>query len=338
MKRVTIKDIANSLCISVSTVSRALANDKNIRLETREKIFEEADRMGYRRNHFAACLRSGLTNTIGVITHEMLTPYTAGVLKGIQNVTQQQNINVIIYNSENNSSQEKANILALDHSLADGIIISLCDNSENLDLISRLQNKGVPVVFFANTPSHFDATMVVENAYDKAFYLTDHLICSGRRRIVHLAGPKGILSHDDALRGYRDALVKFNIPVDDQLIIPTDIKPEAGARAIDKLLENNVDFDAVFACNDLPAIGAMNRLREVGKDIPADVSVAGFSGSPLSTMVYPQLTTVEAPLEEVGMKAASLLLHKIEHPEDRNEKITVDTRIRLRASTHDNPN
>lgn len=334
MKNVTIKDIANHLCISVSTVSRALSDDKNIRKETKERIFKAAAELGYRRNPLAVNLRTGRSNTIGVIANEMISPFAALVFKGIQDVMLDAGVNVIMANSDNDSEQERRNLQIMESSMADGIIISLCEGSRNMDEFRRLQAKGIPMVFCAHTPSGFDASQVMVNDYDKAFYLMDHLICSGRRRIVHIKGPEDSVGHADIFRAYLDSLRKFGIEPDESLVIPARLSVEEGRRVADEILDSGIDFDAVFACGDLPAIGVMNRLRERGVRVPEDVSVAGFYGSPLSQMVYPALTTVEPPLYEMGQKAADLLLKRISYPDVKSERVVVDAKIRLRESTH----
>ncbi len=334
MKHVTIKDIASHLCLSVSTVSRALADDKNIRKETRELIFRTAKELGYHRNPHAASLRSGRTNTIGVLVNEMISPFASQVIQGIQNVMRFNGTSILICNSDNDPHQERRNIQILENSLVDGIIVSICHSGQNIDELRRLQEKGIPMVFFDHSPSGITAPKVVANNYDKAFYLTDNLIMSGRRRIVHIKGPDIISDLADIHHAYRDCLQKHKIPYDPQLVVEASTSAEEGRRVAEHLLESGIGFDAVFACHDLLAIGVMNRLHDAGIRIPEDVAVAGFSGSQLSKLVYPPLTTVEPPLCEMGEKAAGLLLEQIKHPGSRNHKITVDAIIKLRKSSH----
>ncbi len=334
MKRVTIKDIANHLHLSVSTISRALADDKNIKRETKEQVFEAAKELGYHRNLLAASLRRGRSNTVGVIVNEMLTPFASEVIKGIQNVMHEKGIRVLICNSNNNPEQELRNIRLMENSLTDGIIIAMCHDSHNLDEFRRLQEKGIPMVFFNSTPRGFEVSGVVMNSYSKSFFLVDHLVCSGRRKIVLVRGPQATVDMVDIYKAYLDSLAKFNIPVNKDLIVDADLSVEEGERIADLLVEKEVDFDAVFASHELLAIGIMNRLRDHGITIPDDVSIAGFSGSTFSKLVYPKLTTVEPPLEEMGVKAAEMLLEKLDHPGAAPKKIVIDAKIELRESSH----
>lgn len=133
-------------------------------------------------------------------------------------------------------------------------------------------------------------------------------------------------------RGYREAMEKFRL-YDPQLIIKTGMTFADGAAAVDRLVQQDVDFDAVYAFTDTLAIGAMNRLRELGRRVPEDVAVAGFSGTELSTIVFPQLTTVEPPLMEMGRCAAELVLEKVRNPEAENRKVVLRTAMKYRGST-----
>lgn len=334
MKRVTIKDIASHLCISVSTVSRALADDRNIRKETRELIFRTAKELGYQRNPLAASLRSGRTNTVGVLVNEMVSPFASQVIQGIQNIMHFNGISILICNSDNDPDQERRNIQIMENSLVDGIIVSLCHTGQNIDELKRLQGRGVPMVFFDHSPAGMTAPKVVANNYDKAFYLTDNLILSGRRHIVHIKGPEVMADLADIHNAYRDCLCKHRIPYDRDLVIEASASPDEGRRVAEHLLDSGISFDAVFACHDLIAIGVMNRLHDAGLRIPEDVAVAGFSGSQLSKLVYPPLTTVEPPLCEMGEEAARLLLEQIRHPGAESRNVTVDAKIKLRKSSH----
>lgn len=332
MKRVTIKDIANHLCISVSTVSRALADDKNIRQETKNRIYAAADELGYKRNVIAANLRSGRSNTVAVVVNEMVTPFASRLVRGIQEKCNERNIYLVTCNSDNNPESESEIIRMISHSLIDGIIVVPCDPS-NIENYKALSRKGYPIVFVMHSPDEMDVSSVVLNNYDKSFFLLDHLVCSGRKRIIFVKSPA--LSPNDKLlmNAYVDTLKKFKIPYDENLIVEGGITMEDGMDVVDRIIESGVEFDAVFACNELVSIGVMNRLRDHGIRIPQDVSVAGFTGSELADIVYPSLTTVDPPLEKMGVKACELLFKKIDNPHSKSEKVVVDANIVFRNST-----
>ncbi|MFI3316802.1 MAG: LacI family DNA-binding transcriptional regulator [Rikenellaceae bacterium] len=333
MKRVTIKDIAKHLTISVSTVSRALSDDKNIRMETREKVIAAAKKLGYRPNPVATSLKSGRTNTIGMIVPEMITPYAAQVIGGAQEVLHKYGFKVIIAESHESWEQERENIETMERFMVDGILVSICDYQRNAEAYSRLLDQGVPIVFFDRIAHKMSVSQVIVDDYIKSFFLTEHLLRSGRKRIVHLQGPKSVYNSVERTKGYHDAIAKFKADDSPELIVKKGIGFEDGAAAIDELIERKVEFDAIFAFTDTLAIGAMNRLREHGMSVPDQVAVSSFSGTILSTIVNPQLTTVEAPLRQMGLRAAELIVEKIENPQAPTRSIVLDAEIVLRAST-----
>lgn len=333
MKHVTIKDLAARLCLSTSTVSRALTGDKNIRRETREQVQALANELGYKRNEVALGLKRGQTNTVGIIVPEMITPFAAEVIGGIQEILFREGLRVIITQSNENPATERMNLRLMEQFRVDGIIIDLCHNLENEEEYRRIQHEGTPVVFYDRVPLSDDVTKVVVDDYIQSFFLVEHLIRSGRRRIIHLEAPSYITNAHERLRGYRNALEKFGIPYDPALVIKAGISIDDGKQAAERLLRENVSFDALFAFTDTLAIGAMNCLQEHGILVPEEVAVAGFSGTVLSTIVHPQLTTVEQPLREIGRTAAGLLIEKIRHPETSPRTVTLKAELKIRRST-----
>lgn len=333
MKHITIKDIARHLSLSVSTVSRALVNDKNIRRETKEKVLEAAKALGYKPNPVATNLKYGHTNTVGVIVPEMVTPFASQVINGIQSILYANGLKVIIAESHEDPQKEKENLQMMERFMVDGIIICLCSYKENKEEYLRLQQAKMPMVFFDRIPHDLDVSQVIVDDYMKTFFLVEHLIRSGHQRIIHLQGPDDVYNSIERARGYKDALTKFKIPVEADMLIKTGLTFDDGAKAADLLIEKDIPFDALFAFTDTLAIGAMNRLRELNKRIPEEIAIASFSGTVLSTIVYPQLTTVEPPLHEMGKTAAELILEKIKNPASANRTIVLDAEIKIRASS-----
>lgn len=333
MKRVTIKDIAEHLTLSVSTVSRALIDDKNIRRETKEKVLEAAKKLGYKPNPVATNLKYGRTNTVGVIVPEMITPFASQVIEGVQKVLYPKGLKVIIAQSGENPETERENLLMMERFMVDGIIICLSHHTQNKDEYVRLQKEGTPMVFYDRIPDGLEVSKVVVDDYLKSFFMVEHLIRIGRKQIAHLQGPSYVFNSIERARGYKDALEKFRIPFDPALVVKTGMTIEDGKQAAVQLLEGGMPFDAIFAFTDTLAIGAMNYLQGRSIKIPEEVAVASFSGTVLSTIVTPQLTTVEQPLVEMGETAARMMLEKINNPETKNRTVVLDADIRLRAST-----
>ncbi len=332
MKRVTIKDIAAYLRLSVSTVSRALADDKNIRQETRNKVFAAADELGYKRNVIAANLRRGKSNTIAVVVNQMITPFASRVIAGIQKYCNEHHIYMVTCNSDNSPEMELETLTMIEHSLMDGIIAIPC-GSKNREKYEFMSHHDVPLVFIMLPSTDPESSCMVVNYYDKAFFLFDHIIQEGKRNIAFVRYPFISRDKDPFVKAYVDSLKKFKIPYNEDLIIDGGITQKDGVEIADKLLESGKNIDAFVSFNELVAIGIMNRVHNKGFRIPEEIAIAAFFGSELSTLVYPSLTTLELPLEDMGYKASELLLKKVENPEFKPEKVIMDAPIAIRAST-----
>lgn len=332
--RATIKDIANYLSVSVATVSRALSGDKNIRPETKEKVLEAAKKLNYKSNPIAKDLQSGKSNTIGVIIPEINTPFFLEIIEGVQNVLYAKGMKVIIAQSGEDPEKEKENLRLMESFMIDGIIIGICHKNKNKEEYTRLIDSGIPMVFFDRIPEGMDVTKVVIDDYTKAFFMVEHLIRSGRKRIAHLKAPSYMHSSSERLRGYKDALEKFHIPFDSTLVIECNgMNFENGRSATITLVEKHIFFDAIFAFTDTIAIGCMKYLYSLNLRIPEDVAIASFSGTKLSEIVHPSLTTVEQPHFEMGQTCAKLILDKINNPSAAPCTITLNAELKLREST-----
>lgn len=333
MKYITIKDIANKLGISKSTVSRALSGDNNVSKDTREKIQVLANSMGYKRNETAANLRQQHTNTIGIIVPEMITPFFMYVIISAQKVLNEQNYKVIITQSHEDTQAEAYNLKLMENYRVDGIIMSICHGEENIKEYLRIQEKGIPIVFFDRVPSEVNATKIIVNDYIKSMFLMEHLIRSGRRRILHLAGPKRIPNSEERKRAYKDALAKFKIPLDPDLLIEGENERSEGERLLKIVLSKNIPFDAIFCFGETLSIGALNYIQSQKIRVPEDVAICSFSGTYLSTIVTPQLTAIQQPFDKMGEVAAEQIIKRINDPNSPCETITLDAEIVFRQST-----
>ncbi|MDR0574942.1 MAG: LacI family transcriptional regulator [Tannerella sp.] len=333
MKYITIKDIAAQLNISKSTVSRALAGDNNVSAETRDKVMALANELGYKRNELAANLRHNQSRTIGIIVPEMLTPFFLYVIISIQKVLNENGFKVIITQSHEDIQAESYNLQLMDDYRVDGIIMSICHKEQNVKEYIRLEKKGIPIVFFDRVPPDMYASKVIVNDYLKSFFMVERLIRSGRKRIVHLAGPDRIPNTAERKRAYKDALAKFKIPYDPELVIDGENERSEGERVIRIFLKKNIPFDAIFCFGETLAIGALNYLQSEGIKIPEDVAICGFSGTYLGTIVTPQLTAVQQPFEEMGRVSAELMIERLNNPDAPCQTITLDAEMVIRQST-----
>lgn len=333
MKYVTIKDIAARLEISKSTVSRALAGDNNVSVETRDKVMALANELGYKRNEMAANLRHSQSRAIGIIVPEMLTPFFLYVIISIQKVLNENGFKVIITQSHEDIQAELYNLQLMDDYRVEGIIMSICHKEQNIKEYMRLEKKGVPIVFFDRVPPKMYASKVIVDDYFKSFFMMEHLIRSGRKRIVHMAGPDRIPNTAERKRAYVDALAKFKIPCDPNLVIHGENERSEGERVIKNFLKQNIPFDAIFCFGETLAIGALNHLKSEGIKVPEDVAICGFSGTYLSTIVTPQLTAIQQPFDDMGRVSAELMMERLNHPDTPCKTVTLEAEMIIRQST-----
>lgn len=342
-KHVTIKDIAQELGISKSTVSRAFNDRYDVKPETRKAVLEMAEKMRFRPNPHAANLVSHKTNIIGVVVPEFVNTFFPRIIMAIQNYLAQEGYNVLITQSGEDPETELSNLRMLEQNRVEGILISVCRDEVNAQYYRDLIEEGMPVVFFSRDCPSVKASRVCIDDYHLAFFATERLIANGTDRkitdVLHLMGPKDLSSTRDRYNGWRDAVIKNGCSTDKKWALPCDgIDRSAGYRMIHKWLSMHPGEmpQGIFAFNDPLAIGAIKALKEVGIKIPEEVRVMGFSESQAALVVEPQLSSVAQPLEEIGRTAARLLLEKIKNPEAEDRKVLLRAKINIRRSSDPN--
>ncbi len=179
----------------------------------------------------------------------------------------------------------------------DGILLSICHDQVNLNEYRRIIRKGIPIVLFDRTIAEMDASQIKIDDYIKSFFMVEHLIRKGKTKIIHLTGPSYIQNTFERIKGYKDALSKFNIPFKEEYLVEAGVDFNSGEDAVRMLVEKNIPFDAIFCFTEMSALGAKNYLQATGGRIPQNVSIACMSGAELSKLVYPTITAVEQPVE-----------------------------------------
>lgn len=333
-KYITIKDIANELGISKSTVSRALSGDSsNVKAETMQLITETARRMGYHRNEMAVSLRKQSSHNIGIIIPEIVTSFYMTFISHVQAILREHGYNVLIAASNESYKQERENIDMMERCMVDGLLISVCDKDRNADIYRRIMSHGTPMVFFDRTVESIEASQVRLDDYIMSFFMVEQLIRSGCRQIVHIPGPSRIRNGYERLRGYRDALEKFHIAYNPDLVLPPALSAEEGSQVMSNFLAKNIAFDAVFGFTETALLGAKNLMQKRGLHIPEDVCVCCMAGTTLCTLVHPTITAVEQPVEQMAAEACRLLMAKISDSDKQVEDVVLRGEIVEREST-----
>jgi LacI family transcriptional regulator len=310
-KEVTIYDLARKLNISIATVSRALKDDPVVSKKTRKKIAELAEQMGYRSNNFARNLRTQRTNTIGVIIPRLNSYFMSTVIAGIENIANLEEYNLIISQSSESAQKEIASAKTLFNSRVDGLLVSLAYDTDSIAHFEAFTKKNIPLIFFDRVAEHPDCTNILINNRKAAYEATTHLITRGRRRVVYITATPKRNVYVDRLQGYRDALAEQEIPFKEEYVILNNLSQESGADAANLILQMNPLPDAVFVANDNCAVGCMIALKKAGIRIPEEIAFAGFNNDPVSTVVEPNLTTINYPGYEMGQVAARHLINHL---------------------------
>ncbi len=336
MKKVTIHDIANELNIAFSTVARALNDHPAISETTKHAVRETAQRLGYRQNKLASSLRSGQSNTIGIIVPSLDVSFFSSVVHGIEKIMNENGYSILLYQSNESFVSEKKGIETFLDSRVAGIIASVAKETTTYDHFTEIQKRRIPFLFFDRAVESLKVPSVTIDDHKGGFLATEHLIKQGYKRIVHITARQTIGIFNERLRGYVDALKQYGLPVDESLILRGDFSLDFGRQCIRELHQRNVTFDAVFALEDFTAMGALQQLLAYNVRVPEDVGVIGFANESFAALVTPGLSTIDQQTVPMGEAAAKLFLKMLRSDDLYNnlpKRIVLDPHLIVRAST-----
>ena len=323
-KKTTIKDIANVLGITPSAVSKALSNHPRISDKTKAAVLQIAENLNYQPNHLASALRKGKSNLVGVIIPKANSLFFSSIIEKIEDVLNEKGYNVIIAQSNESYEKECKSIDALLYTQVDGIIASMANETVKLDYYEKIKSKGIPLILFDRGENDLNVDYVGIDDYLSSHLVIEHLVEQGCKRIAHIAGFSHTRIYKNRIRGYRDALEKFGLPIEESLIIESNLRIEDGRRIMKQLLELENKPDAVYAAGDYAALGALQVLQENHINVPEDIALVGFTNEPFTSLVTPPITSVEQHSEQIGKVAAETLLKRLDTP---NEKVSLNKLI-----------
>jgi DNA-binding LacI/PurR family transcriptional regulator len=332
-KEITLIDIAKELNVSKSTVSRALQNHHSIGAATKDAVRKLAEKYNYQPNAIAASLFKKSTKTIGVIVPILSHYFFSTVIAGIEEVAYKAGYKVIICQSHELYEREVIVSKTLLSAKVDGLIVSVSRETVNMDHFQAFINKNIPLVFFDRLPAGIESSCVSVNDYEGAYQLVEHLIYQGYKRIAHFTGPLNITLSQNRLNGYKDALRKHQILINEALIYECGFERAQGVATTEKLLADGLVPDAIFAVCDPVAIGIMLTLKQKKIKIPHDIAVVGFNDDPTATVIDPPLTTVVQPAFEIGVAAANIVLKQVTQPGGNYIKEVLKTSLIIRQSS-----
>ncbi len=335
-KKYTIKDIADVLGITPSAVSKALNDHPRISKKTKGAVIEVAKSLNYQPNYLATALRKGKSNLVGVIIPRAKSNFFSSVVEKMEEVLNENGYNVIMTQSNESYEKECRNINALLFTQVDGIIASIANETTKLDAYHKIKSRGIPLILFDRGDNNLEVDYVGIDDYKSSQMVVEHLVDQGCKRIAHIAGFNQSPIYRNRILGYKDALVKYNLPVDDNLIIESNLRITDGQRIMKQLLNSPTRPDAVYAAGDLAALGALQVLKEENIKVPDEMALVGFSNEPFTSFVTPSISTVNQHNSEIGRIAAETFLKRMNHPlkEMTLNKIILEAELIVRDSSN----
>ena len=315
MKTITLKQIAEVLNISVTTVSKALKDYPDVSKKTKQRVLDLAKDLNYIPNSFAVSLRMQQSKTIGVIIPATVHHFFSNVIKGILKEAEKKDYLVILLHSNENYELEKKQVDLLISKGVDGILISLSNKTNNFEHLQKIINHDIPLVLFDKIAKTVKCSKVIVDDRKAAYDAVSHLIKKGHKRIAHFRGDLNPQNSIDRFLGYKQALLDHGIVFDPTLVYMCNNNSdfEDGYDNAGKLLKDHgKSVDAIFTITDVIAIGIIKYFTDHGIKIPEDIALFGFSNWFMASVISPSLSSVEQHGYEMGEKSAQIIFQEID--------------------------
>lgn len=327
----TIKDIAVHAEVSVTTVSHVVNGTRFVSVDARQRVNTAIEALRYVPSALARSLKSNRTHTVGMMIPNCSNPFFAELIRGIEDTCFASNFNVILCNSDDNPDKQRKYVRVLSEKQVDGLIVF--SSGGDTDLSEALRETDMPQILLDREVEHVSADLVEVDHEAGAWMATRHLIDLGHRRLACITGPLDLAPARQRLQGYRRALSEAGLASNPTWEVDGGFTSEAGHAAMQQLLAHSQTPSAVFACNDLMAIGAICAATGQGLRVPHDLSVVGFDDIALSAHSSPPLTTIAQPKYQLGVIAATFLLSRISKPDQPLRREVLPAKLCIRQST-----
>lgn len=332
----TLKDIAELLDLSISSVSRALKDNPRISSFTREKVKRAAQELGYTHFEPQPQLSTEASNLIGVIVPKISYHLYAMAISGIENIAEKHGMHIIVCQSNESQEREKSLVEELINIGVKGVIVSLASETKNFFHFEKLKHKGIPLVFFNRECSEVNTHRVAIDNRMAAKDAVLHLIAIGCKKIAYLGGPDILQINQERVLGYKDALKQKEFNIDESLIKYSRFEKESALSAARELLYAPSFPDGILTFSDQMAINVMLAAKERGIKIPEQLSIIGFNNEPVDELLEPSLTSIDQPGYLMGQESAKLLLQPSTSFKNGYEKKVLKSFLVIRNSTNKN--
>jgi LacI family transcriptional regulator len=327
----TIREVAEKVGVSMTTVSHVINDTRFVSPDVRQRVLAAMQELHYRPNAVARSLRQGRTQTIGLILPDSSNPFFAEIGRSIEDAAFQQGFSVILGNTQGDTKRENMYVDVFSKKQVDGILFVA--TGDHADSLQFLQRREMPVVVVNRNLNGIDVDQVFTDNHQGGYQATRHLIDLGHRRIACIAGPSDLTLGADRVVGYSQALEEASLAYDAALVMAGDYQPASGYAVTERLLALAAPPTALFACNDLMAIGALRALAHHGRRVPAEVSVIGFDDIELARFTNPPLTTIAQDKVATGAQAVNTLVARISANDLTLVHRVLPTRLVVREST-----
>lgn len=328
---VTILDVAKLAGVAPITVSRVVNNAPGVNQKTRERVNKAIAELHYVPNAMAKSLRSKKTHIIALVLTDVTNPFWTTIARGVEDTAAKNGFHVILCNTDENPEKESNYITVLLQRRIDGLV--LAPSSADRRRLLPLKRQDIPCILIDRQVGGFKTDVVRSDGKEGARQLTEHLIGLGHRRIAMISGPAHISTAEERLAGYCQALQEHGIPIEESLIKQGSYKEENSFQFVKELLSVTPPPTAIFASNNLVAVGALQALREAGLQVPEDMALVCFDDIPQASAIYPFLTVCAQDPYKMGCVAADLLIDRIKSNRRKTREIVLDTKLIIRKSS-----
>jgi LacI family transcriptional regulator len=338
-RRASITDLATTLGLSPSTVSRALSGHKDVSEATKQRVRQLADELRYQPNQLAAALRRGHSKMLGVLVPHIQGHFFPEVVHGITVAASKAGYQVLICQSNEDVQQERQHLDLFMNAQVEGILVSLAKTTQDFHHFEQVRDQQVPLVFFDRAVEGFEGEQVravVLDDYQGAYQVVTHLIEQGCTRIAHLSGPLHMAIYKNRYQGYLDALSAHGLPIEEELIVFCEMDRRGGMQATRQLLKLPVLPDAIFSSNDQAIVGALQAIKKRRLRVPQDIALVGFSNEAFTELTEPQLSSVDQCCGQMGQTAVRLLLQMFQASPGRstgNRNVVLKPKLLVRESS-----
>lgn len=326
----SISDVAEMLGVSKSTVSRVINGNEGVGPELRKKVMDFINEIGYQPNTIAQSLSKGRMNIVALILGDIRNPFYADLTFNIQRILNDNGYMVMVLNSEYNIDRE-LEFLRLTEQFNFAGLILITAQEESIE--DKLKNMDLPKVLVNRILPNYSGDSVLIDNFQAGYQAIMHLIELGHRHIGFIKGPGVSSASSQRFAGYRQAIQNYGLPFDDDYVFESDLKLDTGRDLAHKFLELSEKPSAMVIVNDMTAIGFMDGCRSAGVRVPEDLSIVSFDNIEMASMYGIELTTISQHVDEMGEKAAMLMLKQLNDKDAKPERIIMEPTLIVRKTT-----